>query len=216
MVVIGSSGSYRSTLTRPVLDPARGRRGPRGAGAARRRGRSSAPAARRPRRTRAGRPGVAVVEAEEGADRRLEVGRPRRAQQHRVGVAGEALRLGQAERVRGGHVRASGASENQKRPFVPGTKGRTFRGATLIRRCRTFLTDGSVLSTADRRCPAIAGALRRSLLGPRLAPPRSVRRLPGPFPVAAAPVSTSHRVSLPTRDGYSSRSMPVFVMWPGV
>src|SRR5687767_3650494 len=38
---------------------------------------------------------------------------------------------------------------------------------------------------------------------------RSVRRLPGPFPAVVAPVSTSHRVSLPTLDGYSSRSQPV-------
>jgi hypothetical protein len=53
--------------------------------------------------------------------------------------------------------------------------------------------------------PSIAGALRRSLLGL----PRSVRRLPGPFPAVATPVSTCHRVSLPTRAGYSSRSQPV-------
>jgi len=38
----------------------------------------------------------------------------------------------------------------------------------------------------------------------------SVRRLPGPFAAAVVPVSTSHRVSLPTLDGYSSRSSPVF------
>ena len=43
-------------------------------------------------------------------------------------------------------------------------------------------------------------------------PYRSVRRLPGPFAAVVAPVSTSHRVSLPTLDGYSSRSQPVFVM----
>jgi hypothetical protein len=41
---------------------------------------------------------------------------------------------------------------------------------------------------------------------------RSVRRLPGPFAAAVTPVCTSHRVSLPTLDGYSSRSQPVFVM----
>ena len=39
---------------------------------------------------------------------------------------------------------------------------------------------------------------------------RSVRRLPGPFPAVVAPVSTSHRISLPTLDRYSSRSLPVF------
>ena len=44
---------------------------------------------------------------------------------------------------------------------------------------------------------------------PRVRPSRSVRRLPGPFPAVVAPVSTSHRISLPTLDGYSSRSQPV-------
>jgi hypothetical protein len=47
----------------------------------------------------------AVVEAQEGADRRLEVRRPRGAQEHRVRVGGEALRLGQAERIGCGHRR---------------------------------------------------------------------------------------------------------------
>jgi len=74
---------------------------------------------------------AAVVEAQEGTDRGLEVGRARGAQQDRVGVGGEALRLRQADRVRGAH---RVGLENQKRPFVPGTKGRAFRGATLIRR----------------------------------------------------------------------------------
>ena len=41
-----------------------------------------------------------VVEAEEGPDRGLEVGRARGAQQHGVGGRRVALRLGQAERVR--------------------------------------------------------------------------------------------------------------------
>ncbi len=61
--------------------------------------------------------------------------------------------------------------------------------------------------------PCIAGALRRSLLGGAGAfaarACRSVRRLPGPFAAAVVPVYTSHRVSLPTHDGYSSRSQPV-------
>jgi hypothetical protein len=35
---------------------------------------------------------------------------------------------------------------------------------------------------------------------------RSVRRLPGPFSAVVTPVSTTHQVSLPTLDGYSSRS----------
>jgi hypothetical protein len=60
--------------------------------------------------------------------------------------------------------------------------------------------------------PCNAGALRRSLLAVRSVSttdvPRSVRRLLGPFPAVAAPVSTNHRVSLPTCVGYSSRSQP--------
>jgi len=62
---------------------------------------------------------------------------------------------------------------------------------------------------ADRRCPVslalCAGAYWRRPAGRS----RSVRRLPGPFAAAVAPVSTNHRVSLPTLDGYSSRSQPV-------
>ena len=41
---------------------------------------------------------------------------------------------------------------NQNDLSSSGTKGRAFRGATLIRHCRTFLTDGSSLDV-DRRCP---------------------------------------------------------------
>ncbi len=61
----------------------------------------------------------------------------------------------------------------------------------------------------DRRCPVslalCAGAYLGDPVGGQF---RSVRRLPGPFAAAVAPVSTSHRVSLPTLDGYSSRSQP--------
>ena len=58
--------------------------------------------------------------------------------------------------------------------------------------------------------PCIAGALRRSLLASAAsAAPRSVRRLPGPFPIVVVPARTSRRVSVPTCDGYSSRSQPV-------
>src|SRR6185503_20801816 len=72
----------------------------------------------------------------------------------------------------------------------------------------------------DRRAedPPIGAALYRWRSAPEptrlafgaLAPctRRSVRRLPGPFTAAVAPVSTSHRISLPTPDGYSSRSQP--------
>ena len=43
--------------------------------------------------------GTAVIEAEEGADRGLEVGRARGAQEDRVGVGGEALCLRQTDRI---------------------------------------------------------------------------------------------------------------------
>ena len=162
-----------------------------------------------------------VIEPEECADGRLEVGGARRPQEQRVGIASEPLRLGEAERVRRGHVRrlrlscsSSRSARESKRPLVPGTKGRAFRGATLIRRCRTFLTDGSVSRPTDRRCPLSLALCAGAYLarGSRRTAPlktgahRSVRRLPGPFAAAVAPVSTSHRVSLPTLDGYSSRS----------
>ena len=83
--------------------------------------------------------------------------------------------------------------------YRPGTKGRAFRGATLIRRCRTCVTGGRgspCVRFADgpwrSALPCIAGALRRSLLGGgsrcRAARrSRSVRRLPGPFAAAVAP-----------------------------
>ena len=58
--------------------------------------------------------------------------------------------------------------------------------------------------------PAIAGALRRSLLAPAArAASRSVRRLPGPFPAVVVPARTKRRISGSTCDGYSSRSQPV-------
>ena len=75
---------------------------------------------------------AAVIEAQEGADRGLQVRGARGAQQHGVGVGGEALGLRQADRIGGGH--RGWPQRIRKRPFVPGTKGRAFRGATLIRR----------------------------------------------------------------------------------
>ena len=76
--------------------------------------------------------GAAVVEAQERADGGLEIRRPRGAQQDRVGVGGQTLRLRQADRIGCGH--RGRPLRIKKRPFVPGTKGRAFRGATLIRR----------------------------------------------------------------------------------
>jgi hypothetical protein len=62
-----------------------------------------------------------------------------------------------------------------------------------------IVTDGSGgLPPSRSALPGIAGALRRSLVGPRRGVRRSVRRLPGPFPVVVAPVHTSHRISVPT------------------
>ena len=95
--------------------------------------------------------------------------------------------------------------------YRPGTKGRAFRGATLIRRCRTLVTDGwlGARPAADRRCPVslalCAGAYWRSAFTVS----RSVRRLPGPFLAVVVPARTSRRISGSTCDGYSSRSQPV-------
>ena len=166
--------------------------------------------------------GRPVVEAQERADGRLEVGRARGAQEDGVGRRRVALGLGQAERVRAAVHRRhrlccrpgryGPGIKNDLRP--PGTKGRAFRGATLIRRLPHSLTDGRPSRAADRRCPLSLALCAGAYLGfvaclPRRAR-RSVRRLPGPFPAVVAPVSTSHRISLPTPDGYSSRSQPLF------
>ena len=56
---------------------------------------------------------AAVVEAQEGADGRLEVSRPGGPQQDRVGAGGQPLGLGQADRIGGGH-RAVVDLENQE------------------------------------------------------------------------------------------------------
>jgi hypothetical protein len=82
---------------------------------------------------------------------------------------------------------------------VPSAVPPSFGDAALV-------TDGSF--PTDRRCPVSLAPCAGAYWAP-LPLRRSVRRLPGPFAAAAAPVSTSHRVSLPTLDGYSSRSQPV-------
>jgi len=74
------------------------------------------------------------------------------------------------------------------------------------------VTDGPLVRVVPGR--PIGAALYRWRSAPEPTARRrfrrgSVRRLPGPFTVVAAPVSTNHRVSLPTCDGYSSRSQPV-------
>ena len=103
----------------------------------------------------------------------------------RVGVARQALDLGQAERARHRHLVLSDLRRIRTtfRP-LPGRKVETFRGATRIRRPvgrvpRSLPTDRSV----DRCCRDIAGALRRSLLGPPARPfgpeaPGSIRHRP--------------------------------------
>ena len=175
----------------------------------------SARGARRPRPTRAGRPDR----------RRRAAGRPRSAsrdRRHASRAAGWCRRCRrgasprQAERVRGGHGwspprRCGGRRAPRIRTAVrPGTKGRAFRGATLIRRMPHSpdrrVGRGSV-TVADRRCPVSLALCAGAYWGGGAR--RSVRRLPGPFPFVAAPVSTNHRVSGPTCDGYSSRSSPV-------
>ena len=147
-------------------------------------------------------------------DRLEQVGRVRRrrgAGRRRSGVSRSAGRVARSRIVsalaarRWACARLSGSAVviavglgESRTTFVSGTKGRAFRGATLIRRCRTLVTDGSVACRRGHRSalPCIAGALRRSLLASAArAASRSVRRLPGPFPVVVVPARTSRRVS---------------------
>ena len=78
---------------------------------------------------------AAFIEAEEGPDRRLEVGRTRGAQEDRVGVGGKALRLRQADRI--GCRHRCLASENQNdhsswgRKVVPSAVPPSFGDAAL-------------------------------------------------------------------------------------
>ena len=102
---IGSSGSYRSTVTGRSWMRARPSRTSSSF-------RGPMPEERVPAEPLPALDGLeevrrrrAVVEAQERPDGRLEVGRARRAQQQRVGVRGEPLRLGQAERITRCHVR---------------------------------------------------------------------------------------------------------------
>ena len=108
---------------------------------------------------------LAVVEAQEGADRCLEVGRPCRADEDRVGGGGEALGFAEAQRI--GHAvgpfgglraREPEAPENQKRPS-------SFQGRKVVDlpRCHPRSAvcrahDRQVCAgwddrPADRRCP---------------------------------------------------------------
>ena len=102
----------------------------------------------------------------------------------------------------------TGLGPGIKRPSVlPGRKVETLRGATRVRRYRRSLADGP--RSGRSVLPAIAGALRRSLLGTR--PSRT------PFgPEAPGSIRRRPRAGLPPTPalctegdgGYSSRSSP--------
>src|SRR5215470_1411375 len=92
---------------------------------------------------------------------------------------------------------------NQKRPFVPGRK-------VVPSAVPPSFGDAALMTDGTLSLPIGAALYRwRSAPEPTERYRRWVRRLPGPFAAAVVPVSTSHRVSLPTLDGYSSRSQPV-------
>jgi hypothetical protein len=130
-----------------------------------------------------GRP--AVIEAQEGTDRGLQVGGAGGAQQDRVGVGGEALRLRQADRVRGAHRLASRIKNDPSssgRKVVPSAVPPSF-GV-----CRTHLTDGGGLPARAigaaryrwRSAPEPTGCARqRSPFGPEAPGSISCRCRPG-------------------------------------
>ena len=126
--------------------------------------RVAARSARRPRRIRGGRPGPPSSrrrKAPMGVSR--SAGRVARS---RTVSALEASRLASARLIGSVVLIAlSWTSGIKKRPVRPGTKGRAFRGATLIRRVpHSFVTDGDGTGPVRSALPGIAGALRRSLL----------------------------------------------------
>ena len=179
----------------------------------------AARAARRPRPTRGGRPGR----------RRRAAGTPRSASRgrRRGSPAGGSCRRSPARRLRRGQAERIGCRHRsvrlRRRCGDPGPARRIKNDLrprderSCLPRChphsaicRTHLTDGSADGPQIRRPPIGAARYRwRSAPEPTGDRSRSVRRLPGPFPAVVAPVSTSHRVSVPTCDGYSSRSSPV-------
>ena len=106
----------------------------------------------------------AVVEPQEGADRGLEVGRARGAQQDRVRVGGQTLRLRQADRVGCRHRDWPRESRTTVRPrdersCLPRCHPHSAMPHSRDRRAGRLRDDRSAL-------PCIAGALRRSLLAP--------------------------------------------------
>ena len=147
----------------------------------------------------------AVVEAEERADRRLEVGRARGAQQQRVGVRGEALRLRQAERIRCGHVR------RLRRPVRPRIKT-TFRPRderSSLPRCHPH---SAMPHSRDRRAvysPPIGAALYRWRSAPE---PTGVRVAASPFgPEAPGSIRRRRRPGFHQPPGLSADARRVLV-----
>jgi hypothetical protein len=142
---------------------------------------------------------------------------------------GESRDLSSRRKVFPGRARRAGITTT----FRPGTKGRSFRGATHIRRCRS-LADGSgsrvgglcgsphlsPATPADRCCPLslalCAGAYWRALEARG-----SVRRLTGPFSLVAAPASTNRWFSMPAPGGTRPDHSPYWEcggslgVWPG-
>ena len=170
--------------------------------------------------------GHAVVQAQEGTDRGLEVRRARGPQEDRVRGGGQASRFLEAERV--GHDGRSSRIRKRPSSSLPGRKvvdpPRCHPRSAVCRTRDRRTVRGSVLARPiDRRCPVslalCAGAYwssapSGSALASSSVAPRSVRGLPGPFAAAAIPARTSRRVSVMTHAGYSSRSMPVFGCGP--
>ena len=110
--------------------------------------------------------------------------------------------------------------ENQERPFVPGRKVVPSAVPPSFGDAALFVTDGSA---GCRHRRPIGAALYRWRSAPEPTGVRGSRRLAfGPEAPGAIPSSSSFRLaptagSLGRRcDGYSSRSRPLFVMWPGV
>ena len=140
-VVIGSSGSYRSTVTGRswmLALPSRTSRSRRG------------PTPRNEYRPRRSPPSTdsrryaGVVPSSSRRNAPIGVSRSAdRVARRSIVSALPASRFAWV-RLSGSVMVTCGASggPESKRPLVSGTKGRAFRGATLIRRCRTFLTDG--------------------------------------------------------------------------
>ena len=97
---------------------------------------------------------AAVVEAQERADRRLEVGRARGAQQDGVGGGGEAFRLAEAERIAGDHVGLLAGDRPQNQNDLSSRDERS-----CLPRCHPHsamphsVTDGTGSRPTDRRCP---------------------------------------------------------------